>query len=168
MSDCLMTSEIELRKHSCCFTGHRPEKIIVPKEEVMKELKIEIQKSIEEGFSTFISGMARGVDLWAAETIIQLRESGAPIKLICAVPYKGFEERWKEEWQKQYNLILQKADLTKYICEGYSKSCFQIRNEWMVNHSAKVIAVYTGEAGGTKNTIMYAQKHGVTVKNILN
>ncbi len=51
---------------------------------------------------------------------------------------------------------MQTADHSLFVCHGYSKSCFQIRNEWMVNHSARVIAVYNGERGGTKNTIDYA------------
>ncbi|MDY5774050.1 MAG: hypothetical protein SPK32_11530, partial [Bacteroidaceae bacterium] len=44
---------------------------------------------------------------------------------------------------------------------GYSRGCFQIRNEWMVDRSARVIAVYNGEAGGTRNTIAYANKVGI-------
>ena len=61
---------------------------------------------------------------------------------------------------------MKKADLKRFICEKYSKACFQIRNEWMVNHSARVIAVYNGEAGGTRNNIVYANKHGVDVINV--
>ena len=61
---------------------------------------------------------------------------------------------------------MKRADLKRFICEKYSKACFQIRNEWMVNHSARVIAVYNGEAGGTINTIVYANKHGVDVINV--
>ena len=45
-------------------------------------------------------------------------------------------------------------------------SCFQIRNEWMVNHAARVIAVFNGEKSGTKNTIDYAVKVGVPVVRI--
>ena len=56
---------------------------------------------------------------------------------------------------------MKKADLRRFICEKYSKACFQIRNEWMVNHSSRVIAVYNGEAGGTRNTIVYANKNKV-------
>ena len=52
------------------------------------------------------------------------------------------------------------------VCEGYSRACFQIRNEWMVNHSSRVIAVFNGEMGGTKNTIDYASKIGVPVLRI--
>ena len=45
-------------------------------------------------------------------------------------------------------------------------ACFQIRNEWMVNHAARVIAVFNGEKSGTKNTIDYAVKVGVPVVRI--
>lgn len=31
----------------------------------------------------------------------------------------------------------------------------------MVNHSARVIAIYNGEPGGTRNTIEYAKQAGV-------
>ncbi len=41
---------------------------------------------------------------------------------------------------------------------------YQRRNEWMVDHSAKVIAIYNGTAGGTKKTIDYAERLGVKVE----
>lgn len=36
----------------------------------------------------------------------------------------------------------------------------------MVSHSGLVIAAYTGEPGGTRNTILYAKRQGVQVYNI--
>jgi uncharacterized phage-like protein YoqJ len=38
-----------------------------------------------------------------------------------------------------------------------------IRNEWMVNRGARVVAVYNGEASGTRNTIKYATRLSVPV-----
>ena len=89
------------------------------------------------------------------------------IKLICASPYEGFEKAWDASWQKRYKKIMEEADLVRFICEHYSKPCFQIRNEWMVDHSARVIAAWNGEPSGTKNTVVYANRKGVEVKNIL-
>ena len=43
---------------------------------------------------------------------------------------------------------------------------FQIRNEWMVNHAARVIAVFNEEKSGTKNTIDYAIRQNVPVEYI--
>lgn len=153
-----MSNETELRLHRCCFTGHRPEKLHKPEEQVKHDLEVAIQQAIADGFITFISGMARGVDIWATQIVLRERAKNPAIHLVAAVPYKGFESRWQARWQQEYNFILQYADLVKYICPGYSQDCFQRRNEWMVNRSARVIAVYNGEPGGTKNTIEYAQR----------
>ena len=155
--------EQELRQHRCCFTGHRPEKLGVSEAVVVAGLKKEIRTAIADGFQTFISGMARGVDLWAADIVLSLRDEGAAIRLICASPYQGFEVRWSREWQERYRQVMERADLVRFICQEYSRDCFQRRNEWMVDHSAQVIAVYNGQPGGTRNTIRYAQIKGIPV-----
>lgn len=151
-----MASEAELRKHRCCFTGHRPEKLHKPEEQIKKDLEAAILQAVDDGFVTFISGMARGVDIWAAEIVLRLRESNPAIHLVAASPYRGFESRWSVDWQSRYNAILQQADLVRFVCPSYSRDCFQCRNEWMVDRSSRVIAVYNGEPGGTRNTIEYA------------
>ena len=158
-----MVTEAEKRKHRCCFTGHRPEKLQTPESVVVAALEKEIRQAIADGFSVFISGMARGVDIWAAEIVLRLRDTGEAIRLICACPYQGFERGWKQSWQNRYNTILSAADLVRHICPGYSQSCFQRRNEWMVDHSARVIAVWNGQPSGTKNTIDYARRMGIPV-----
>ena len=144
-----MANEAELRLHRCCFTGHRPEKLTRPEAEIEKDLEVAILQAIDDGFVTFITGMARGVDIWAGEIVLQLRKYNPNLHLIAASPYDGFESRWSADWQRRYKDILDQADLIRFVCKGYSKACFQIRNEWMVDRSARVIAVYNGESGGT-------------------
>lgn len=159
-------TEAEKRLHRCCFTGHRPEKLNAPEWLVKQKLEKEIRRAIADGLNVFITGMARGIDIWAAEIVLELRNSGMPVRLMCASPYDGFEKSWNEDWQERYRRIINAADYTLFVCSGYSRSCFQIRNEWMVNHSKRVIAVYNGAQGGTKNTIDYAHKMNVEVKSI--
>ncbi len=156
-------NEQEKRLKRCCFTGHRPEKLNMSEADVITWLEAEIRRAIDDAFVTFISGMARGVDIWAAEIVLRLKEEGKPIYLICASPFEGFERGWSVDWKHRYSEVMRKADLVKYICKSYSRDCFQIRNEWMVDHSSRVIAVYNGEPGGTRNTIEYAKKAGIVV-----
>lgn len=156
-------TEVEKRKHRVCFTGHRPEKLTRHEKSITKDLEKEICQAVADGLNVFITGMARGVDIWAAQIVLMLRDEGYDVKLMCVCPYEGFELRWSQEWQKAYREILAAADFVKYVCEGYNRTCFQARNEWMVNHSARVIAVFNGEKSGTKNTIDYAMKVGVPV-----
>ena len=156
-----MATESELRLHRACFTGHRPHKLHQPESFLIAALEAKIREAIDDGFVTFISGMAWGVDIWAAEIILRLKTEGHPIHLIAAVPYEGFEKSWDEDWKSRYKSVLDSADLVKYICPHYHRGCFQVRNEWMVDHSARLIAAYTGEKGGTKNTVDYAARKGV-------
>lgn len=132
-------------------------------EEVIAALEKEIRQASADGFNISITGMALGVDIWAAEIVLRLRDASEAVRLICACPYQGFERGWKLSWQVRYQAILSAADLVRFICPGYSRSCFQRRNEWMVDHAARVIAVWNGQPSGTKNTIDYAKRHFVPV-----
>ena len=40
-----------------------------------KDLEAAILQAVDDGFVTFISGMARGVDIWAAEIVLRIPES---------------------------------------------------------------------------------------------
>lgn len=157
------SSEQVKRLFRCCFTGHRPEKLRKTEKEVKIFLKKEIEEVIAAGIRTFISGMARGVDLWAAEIVISLREEGAPIKLIAAVPYHNFEERWSDDWKALYHEILGKADLVRYISNKYEDGCLAKRNQWMVDHSSVLLAISDNIPGGTMQTIKYAENAGITI-----
>ena len=55
------------------------------------------------------------------------------------------------------------TDIVRFISPQYDRGCFQRRNEWMVDHAGRVIAVFNGEKGGTKNTIDYAERQNVPV-----
>ena len=156
-------SEAEKRLKRCCFTGHRPEKLGCDEAEAVRLLDAAIADAYAAGYRTFISGMARGVDIWAAELVLKERRTHPDIRLICALPHPDFETRWRAEWQRRYRNVLAAADQVKTISPSFSMSAYQKRNEWMVDHSTRVIAVYDGEPGGTANTIGYAQEKGVEV-----
>ena len=54
--------------------------------------------------------------------------------------------------------------MVRYICPAYETWAYQMRNEWMVDRSSRVIAVYNyGVEGGTKNTVEYAWSNSVPV-----
>ena len=156
------------KNHRCCFSGHRPEKLNISEDAATSLLNIAIEKSIADGYTTFICGMARGIDLWAAEIIIKKREMGENIKLICIPPFKDFEKQWSLKDKNKYKQILESADFVKFMQEKYTPDCFYIRNRFMVDHSSRLIAAYNDEPGGTKNTIVYAFSKNVKIINILN
>ena len=160
-------TEAEKRAKRACFTGYRPHKLHGCSEEQTKAmLRTEIQKVYDDGFRTFITCMAMGVDIWAGELVLELRDTHPDVHLICALPHEGFEASWDAQWQARYRSLLEQADLYRVISQERHRGVYQVRNEWMVDRSARVIAVYNGDAGGTRNTIAYAAKKNVTVRQI--
>lgn len=55
--------ESEMRMHRCCFTGRRPQKLRRSGKEIKANLENAIQQAIADGYTTFITGMAYGVDI---------------------------------------------------------------------------------------------------------
>ena len=154
------------RKVRCAFTGHRPQYLKRPEDDIKVELENAIMAAIRDGYTTFISGGAYGVDIWAEEIVTRLRTRNPALHLIAAIPFPGFEEAWAEEWKERYNALLAAADFVVFMEERHSKQAYQTRNEWMVTHATRLIAVYNGEPSGTRNTICFARKIRVNVRII--
>ena len=162
-----IVTEEEKRQGRCCFTGHRPEKLLRSEVQIRAALAQAIAKALADGKRTFLTGMARGVDIWAAEIVLKVRDADPSVHLICALPHPNFEKRWSRHWQQRYAAILQAADLVKIISSTFSISSYQKRNAWMVDHASLVIAVYSGVNGGTRKTIAYARQQGVPIDMIV-
>ena len=68
----------------CAFTGYRPQKMPWGENENCPEcveykalLAEKIEQLIEQGYGHFISGGAMGMDTWAAEAVLKLKEKNS-------------------------------------------------------------------------------------------
>ena len=97
---------------TCAFTGHRPKGLgYLESDERCAALKEKLRSLIirmieEEGVTHFISGMAQGVDMYAAEIVLELKEKHPQITLECAIPYERQAVRWPEAlWKRNQYLV---------------------------------------------------------------
>ncbi len=155
------------RWDTVCFTGHRPEKLKQSEIQVREALRMGIRNALKWKYTTFITGMAPGVDIWAAEEILDLKKEKPEIRLVCAIPYDGFSQNWDDVWKEKYSDVKSAADEVYFICPKKQRSAPVVRDKWMVDHSSMVIAVYNGEKGGTRTTVEYAEKKKIRVVNVL-
>jgi len=158
----------------CCCTGHRPQKFPFDyggngKQFLLylQALKNKIIAAItERGVKHFISGMALGVDLDFAETVLKLRKKYC-ITLECAIPCPNQTLNWTEKDKARYGKIIKKADSVTLFSESYTHDCMLKRNRYMIDKSDIVIAVYNGiPSGGTWYTIKYAAKTNKSIELI--
>lgn len=159
-------------KKTCCFTGHRPQKLgygenTVQCDQLKQTLKNIIVSLIEkEDVTHFISGMALGVDTFAAQIVIDLKKEYPWITLECAIPCETQAEKWHERDRDLYFHLIAKCDKETLLQHKYTANCMQRRNKYMVNNSDFVLAVWNGKPSGTGNTVFYAEKQGKTVIQI--
>jgi uncharacterized phage-like protein YoqJ len=159
-------------KMKICFTGHRPEKLICGYYEyhpVCLAIKEKLRELIHDFVYSrdqehiFITGMAMGTDIWAAEAVLKMQNKHPEkdIKLVCAEPFKDhIKVMLDKDWRKRYREVIAAADKICTLMETYVEEAFTHRDHWMVDHADAVIAVlnhahkYAEEAKATKKSII--------------
>lgn len=150
------------RELAVCFTGHRPDKLPWGANEqdercaaFKRRLENEIMRAYDEGARFFLSGMADGVDVIAAEAVLGLARKCPDMKLIAVFPFGfGSSPRKKHIAKQAYSVIS--------LREEYVSSCYMDRNRFLVDHSSRIICGFSGNlATGTGSTIRMAQREGL-------
>lgn len=162
------------RSSTCCFTGHRPEKLPWGTDEsdprcirLKRRLARAVDRAWEEGFRHFICGMARGCDLYFCQAALALRERRPGVTVEGAVPCPTQADSWPEAERALRDGLLLRCDLESMVQHSYSRGCMMRRNRYMVDRSSHIIAVYNGvPRGGTASTLLYAMRQGLTTEII--
>ncbi len=161
-----------MKQNTCCFTGHRPNKLPFGCDEACMDcvrlrirLAVEIEEMRQKGVTTFLTGMAQGVDIWGAEIVLDLKRAYAdkPIYLVAVIPYKGQADRWTRTYRDRYDHILAAADDMVMLRPHYATGCLYERSRYMVDNAGHMIAVFDGKPGETKYTVDCARKKGLDV-----
>lgn len=175
-------------KKSLCFTGHRPNKLFgydwhtEKNKKLMNLLFKNIIYNIKNNnVNTFISGGALGIDMMSFYIVNYIKNKhNIRLKNILALPFKNQGIKWNDTDIKKLNYYKKIADEVIFVdeCElikynnnlngygNYHISKMQKRNEFMVDLSDIVLAVWNGSKSGTKNCIDYANKNNKILKII--
>ena len=162
---------------SCAITGHRPTRFRFKYDEnnngckrLKKRMRDQFMLLYEQGVRCFYVGGALGVDMWAGEILLALREKQeyADIELMIVLPFEGHDSAWDERSKRRMAALCSRSKAVTVIGtkEMTAASCFRKRNEYMVDHADIVLAVYDNDRSirsGTGMTVNYAVKKSVPV-----
>ncbi|MCQ2417360.1 MAG: SLOG family protein [Oscillospiraceae bacterium] len=157
-----------MKPFSVCISGHRPEKLPegAPLRMMLSLLYREIEDAIADGASAFYVGMSLGIDLWAADIILYFRRQHPNIRLICAMPYPEFNHHLQGSTRYHFQSVLHAADAVIQVCPHYHPGAFRMRNQYMVDHCRRIIAVAEDSHSGTGQTIRMAKQAGMEMRII--
>lgn len=159
------------KERVCCFTGHRPEGLPWGENEgsalcmgLKAVLAQEVETAWREGYRQFWCGMARGSDLYFAEAVLACQSVHPEAELLAAVPCPNQTRGWPKKDVERYWHILRwiGGNRCTLVSPEWTRQCMHKRNEYMVDRSSRIIAVYDGKSsGGTRYTLQYAMKMGL-------
>ena len=164
---------MKARQESCCFTGHRPGKLPWKYNEndtrclaLKRRLADAVETAYEEGYRHFLCGMAMGCDLYFCECVLALRERHPEVTVEAAIPCPTQADTWPEVQRERYWRLVADCDFETMVSSEYAPSCMQRRDRYMVDHASLLIAAFDGSPGGTRYTVEYAMRRGLSIVDL--
>lgn len=164
------------KTYACAITGHRPTRFKFKYNEgyslckKIKKVMREVFQKLhdEESVRRFYVGGALGVDMWAAEEILHLKEQPkyADIESIVALPFEGHDLKWDAVNRKRLQTIIHNATKCVVVGQNGDASVYKKRNYYMVDHADFLLAVYDNDRkirSGTGQTVNYALKQNLRI-----
>lgn len=161
------------KENTCCFTGPRPKRLPCfgdPKAPEVKAIRSSLRDAVTEayrdGYRFFMSGMAEGFDLMAAEEVIALKKELSGISLIAVFPYSKADSHHSDPIRRQIQSILSQCDFSISLRDSYERGCEFQRNIYMVDASFRIIGYYDGFSRGTAHCWNYALRNHLETVNL--
>lgn len=146
------------------LTGHRPERLGYDEYTYSTDdwgrmidwLKFKIK---EDNITDVYCGMADGCDIAYGVAALELKDEDYTVNLHCILPCKNYNA--SNAW---YKMLKEGADEWVELAESFYKGCDDARDQYMVDHSDKLIAIWDGnKSGGVWSTIRKAQKKDIDI-----
>lgn len=163
--------------NSCAITGHRPMHFKWKYKENdtrCKRLKRVMQEQFtllyEQGVRRFFVGGALGVDQWAGEILLRMKEQPeyGDLELVVALPFEGHDAEWDARNRSRLQFLIRHNARTVVVGTEAEPAaiCYKKRNYYMVDHADCLLAVYDNDCSirsGTGMTVNYAKKKGLPI-----
>jgi uncharacterized phage-like protein YoqJ len=150
------------------FTGLKPHKLPFGSDEdhpAAVSLKTVVRERLvqlidKENVRHFISGMGMGIGLICAEVVLELKAEYKGITLEAAIPFKGQDFLWPQNYRNRYRAVLERCDGIHVVNEVRTDDCFERRDRCMVDNSDILLVVWDGQKDDVDNILRYAKKYG--------
>ena len=90
--------------------------------EFKARLKDTIETLIGEGYAHLISAGAQGMDMFAAEAVLELKEKYPWITLEMVSPFDAQVDHWNDEYRMRHDRLFATADIVTATGHEYTKA----------------------------------------------
>lgn len=157
------TTFLQFPGKTACFSGHREDALPLGETvvgyaatDLLKTLLAGcIEQAVQDGYRYFLDGLAEGVDLWAADDLIYRKQHGTEVlHLIAVEPCLHYLESRRSGREAMLHYVEHCEAVITIPYQG--KFSFLRRNDYMLEHSWRLICVIHKTSGGTAYTLKRA------------
>jgi uncharacterized phage-like protein YoqJ len=118
---------------------------------IKQALKRELVRFLEDELEWVIISGQLGVEMWAAETVLELKKEFPHLKLAVITPFLNQEEKWKEETQDYYRNIVMQADYINSVYQTPYQGVWQLgeKDKFLLSNSDGILLVYDEDNEGS-------------------
>lgn len=160
---------------SCAIISHRPTRFKFGYKENMtggkrlkKRLRDQFMALYGQGVRRFYVGGCLGVDQWAGEILLRLKEQPEfpEIELVVVAPFPDHDKNWDEKNRGRLRFLISHSAEHLVIGQDDRQGSFVARNQYMLSHADVLLAVYDNDRtvrSGVRQVVMSAEKRGMPV-----
>jgi len=163
-----------MRDLSCAFTGNYLKRFRFGYNEhdekcirLKAAIKDQIAMLVDVGVYMFYSGMALGVDTWAAEIVLDMKKEHPHLRLTAVLHCETMADSWTVKQRERHFNILAMCDEVVTLQSRYTRTCLYERERFLVDCAGTLLAVYDGsERGTTAYTVRYGKDKNSSIISI--
>ena len=156
----------------CAVTGHQGSRFRFKYKDSnngCKRLKRRMQEQFMalygEGVRQFWIGGGLGVDIWAGEILLRLKEQPAysEIDLKIALPFEGYDAKWDDRSKLRMRFLTKHSSETIIVCADNCPPpvCYRKRDRYLIDRADCLVAVYDNDRtihNGVGSTVLLAEQ----------
>ncbi len=160
---------------TCTIAGCRPTRFkwkYKEHNEGCQRLKNQIREQLallcEQGVRRFLMGGSLGVDLWAGDILLELKEQYNDIELILVLPYAKHDRDWDKRDRHRLSVLRQHS--SEVLITGTEEAApvdnFKKRDQYMIRHSDRLLAVHDCDPkdhSGIAQVVNYSRKKKLSI-----
>lgn len=128
---------------------------------IKKAVKKQIMALMDEGLEWIIVSGQWGVELWAAEAVLELQETYDTLQLAIITPFLEQDENWSEEKRSAYSSVVQRANYVNSVTKTKYDGPWQFKekNKFLLRNSDGIILLYDEEKDGSPKFMKEQAEH---------
>lgn len=164
---------------SLYVTGYRPHELGIFNDRhpglpvIKKALEQQFRLLIDEGLEWIVISGQQGVETWAVEVLLELKNEFGHLKYSVITPFLEQQKNWNEQKQMKYEELISNADYVTSVTKRPYEAPWQFveKDKFIISNTDGMLVIYDEDNEGSPKYVVrlvekYQEKHDYALYKI--